>query len=288
MATAAPTRAVPATPPGQVYYRHRVITRVAHWINVVCLAFLIATGLNIFDAHPALYWGKYGADADDGRRWFEIGAVDTPHGPAGITRIGPVSLVTTGVLGLNRTSDGILQQQGFPDWLTFPSHRDLATARRWHFFFAWLFILNGLAYLIYGFATGHLQRDVWPRLKQLSPANIWRDIVDHARLRFPRGPDDRHYHILQRLAYSGTIFVLLPLMILTGLSMSPGIDAASGGMLPGLFGGRASARSLHFIMMDLTLAFIVIHVAMVILAGPYNQLRSMITGWYDTGVERHR
>ena len=286
MATAAPTVAVPAPPPGHVYYRHRAVTRVCHWVNVVALFFLIGSGLNIFDAHPALYWGRYGANADDGRRWFEIGAVDTPQGVAGITQVGPLRLVTTGVLGVNRASDGTVQQQGFPDWLTFPGHRDLATARRWHFFFGWLFIVNGLAYLIYGFATGHLQRDVWPRLQQLSPANIWRDIVAHAKLQFPRGASDRHYHILQRLAYSGTIFVLLPLMIVTGLSMSPGIDAAAGGVLPSLFGGRASARSLHFITMDLTVAFIVVHVAMVVLAGPYNQLRSMITGRYDTGRER--
>ena len=82
------------------------------------------------------------------------------------------------------------------------------------------------------------------------------------------------------------MFVLLPLMVLTGLSMSPGFDAAAGGLLPGLFGGRASARSIHFIVTDLTVLFIVVHVLMVVLAGPINQLRSMITGWYDTGKER--
>ncbi len=108
----------------------------------------------------------------------------------------------------------------------------------------------------------------------------------HAKLQFPRGADDREYHILQRLAYSGTLFVLLPLMILTGLSMSPGFSAALNGLLPALFGGRASARSIHFISMDLIIAFIAVHVLMVILAGPINQLRSMITGRYDTGKDR--
>ncbi len=289
MASLAEPIGLPAAPvpPGRVYYRHRIVTRVCHWINVLCIGFLIASGLNIFNAHPALYWGKYGADNDDARRWFEIGAMDLPDGTAaGITRVGDVHLTTTGVLGINRAANGQLQQQGFPDWLTFPTNRDLATARRWHFFFAWLFILNGLAYLVYGFATRHLQDDVWPRLRQLSPANIAHDIVRHAKLQFPRGDEDRHYHILQRLAYAGTVFVLLPLMVATGLSMSPGFDAALGGLLPGLFGGRASARSLHFITMDLTVAFIVIHVAMVILAGPINQLRSMITGRYDVGVAK--
>ena len=276
------TVAPPAAP--RVYYRHRVVTRVCHWVNALCIGFLLATGLNIFNAHPALYWGQYGANADDDRRWFEIGSVNTSSGaPAGITRIGPVRIVTTGVLGINRASNGQLQQQGFPDWLTFPTNRDLATARRWHFFFAWGFILSGLVYLIYGFATRHLQDDIWPRRHQLSPASIWRDIVAHAKLRFPRGAADREYHILQRLAYATTVFILLPLMVLTGLSLSPGFDAAAGGVLPQLFGGRATARSLHFITMDLTVAFVVVHVAMVLLAGPVNQLRSMITGRYDTG-----
>ena len=284
-----PAARTPTASPGQVYYRHRIVTRVCHWLNALCLLFLVATGLNIFDAHPALYWGQYGANSDDGRRWLEIGAMDRPDGTAkGVTRIGPVTIDTTGVLGLNKGADGQLQQQGFPDWATFPHNRDLATARRWHFFFAWLFILSGMAYLGYGFLTRHLQNDVWPRLQQLSPANIWHDIALHAKLRFPRGADDREYHILQRLAYSATVFVFLPMMVLTGLSMSPGFAAALGGFLPALFGGRATARSLHFIFMDLTIAFVAVHVLMVILAGPYNQLRSMITGRYDTGRERVR
>lgn len=274
-------------PPGRVYYRHRIVTRLTHWINVVSVLFLIATGLNIFNAHPALYWGKFGANPDDAARWFEIGAVDRAGGGlAGQTRIGPVTLDTSGLLGTHTDPAGGVQQQGFPDWITFPTNRDLATARRWHFFFGWVFILNGIVYLGYGLATRHLQDEVWPRLRQLSPANIWRDIVSHAKLKFPRGEADKHYHILQRIAYAGTVFILLPTMVLTGLSMSPGFNAALNGLLPSLFGGRATARSLHFITMDLTIAFIVVHVAMVVLAGPYNQIRSMITGRYDVGVAR--
>ena len=289
MASVAET-AIDTAPPlraGQVYYRHRVITRICHWINVLCIGFLLTSGLNIFNAHPALYWGQYGANADDAKRWLEIGATDRTDGtPGGMTRVGPVSVNTTGVLGLAKGADGQPVAQAFPEWSTFPTNRDLATARRWHFFFGWLFILNGLTYLIYGLITRHLQDDVWPRLKELSPVNLWHDIVKHAKLQFPRGEDDKRYHILQKIAYGGTVFVLLPLMVLTGLSMSPGIGAAVGGLLPSVFGGRATARSLHFITMDLTVAFIVVHVAMVILAGPYNQLRSMITGYYDVGKVR--
>lgn len=279
--------AIPRPPEGRTYYRHRVVTRVCHWINVVAIAFLLTSGLNIFNAHASLYWGEYGANADDDRRWFEIGAVTGPDGAlVGQTRIGGLTVDTTGVLGVNRSPMGGLQQQGFPSWITFPSNRDLATARRWHFFFGWVFILNGLVYLIYGLVTRHLQNDVWPRLRELRPANVWHDIVQHAKLQFPRGEDDKRYHVLQKLAYGGTVFVILPLMVLTGLSMSPGFNAASAGFLPDLFGGRQTARSLHFITTNLTVAFIVVHVAMVILAGPYNQIRSMITGRYTVGPER--
>ncbi|MGI4878979.1 MAG: cytochrome b/b6 domain-containing protein [Janthinobacterium lividum] len=271
----------------RVYYRHRVVTRLTHWINVLSIAFLLTSGLNIFNAHPSLYWGQYGADADDNRRWLQVGAIDRPGGGlAGTTQVGPVTLDTTGVLSVSNDATGMQQAIGFPSWATFPSWRDLATARRWHFFFAWLFILNGLVYLIYGLVTRHLQDEIWPRLRELSPRNIWRDIAKHAKLQFPRGNDDRHYHVLQKIAYAGTVFALLPLMILTGLSMSPGFNAATHSVLPQLFGGRASARSFHFIVTNLTVAFILVHVLMVVLAGPFNQLRSMITGRYDVGQER--
>ena len=274
-------------PAGTRYYRHTVVTRVCHWINVVCILVLLGTGLNIFNAHPALYWGQYGADADDGRRWLEIGATDGPAGsPIGQLRVGEVRVETTGVLGLSKNADGSALSQAFPGWATIPSWRDLATGRRWHFFFAWLFILNGLVYLIASFANGHIQRQIWPRLRELRPANVLHDFVEHLKLRFPRGEDAKRYHVLQKIAYGGTVLILLPLMVLTGLSMSPGFNAAVGGFLPGLFGGRASARSIHFIVTNLVVLFIAVHVLMVVLAGPYNQIRSMITGRFDTGKER--
>ena len=278
LADAAPPASAP--PPARPYLwkRHSGVVRVTHWLNVIAITFLLGSGLNIFNAHPALYWGNYGADNDDSRRWLEIGASDDAQGHArGITRIGPVHITTTGVLGLAKGMNGAPLAQGFPTWSTFPSNRDLATARNWHFLFAWVLILNGLFYLVYGFATGHLGRDLWPRLRELRPANIWHDIVLHARLRFPRGEDAKRYHILQKLAYGGTVFVLLPLMVATGLGMSPGIGA-SWSWLVDLLGGRQSARSIHFITASLVVGFIVVHVLMVVLAGPINEIRSMITG----------
>src|SRR3954469_23038826 len=115
-------------PAREIIYRHAVITRITHWINVVALTVLLMSGLQIFNAHPALYWGPKGADFDPS--WLKL-----PH--------------------------------GFPRWATIPSYQDLASGRLWHFFFAWLFVLNGFVYLLHGLATGHFRRHFLPTVHQL-------------------------------------------------------------------------------------------------------------------------
>lgn len=268
-----------------LFQRHALATRITHWVNALAIAFLIGSGLNIFNAHPSLYWGDYGATADADKRWLEIGAVSRGGDLRGQTRVGHVTVDTTGVLGLAAGPTGQPQAQGFPSWSTFPSVRDLATARNWHFFFAWIFILNGLLYIGFGIGSGHLRRNVIPRLRELRPSNIWHDIVAHATLRLPKGEDAKRYHILQKLSYAGIALVALPLLVLTGLAMSPSIGATTGWLIE-LFGGRQSARSIHFICTVLTSAFIVVHVLMVVLAGPYNEIRSMITGRFRIDPEK--
>jgi thiosulfate reductase cytochrome b subunit len=262
-------------------YRHSIAVRLTHWVNVLCLSFLLLSGLQIFNAHPNLYWGQYGANHD--RSFIAIGAVDDGDTIRGVTRIGGLSIPTTGVLGASRV-DGELQPRAFPSWITIPSYQDLATGRRWHFFFAWLFVINGLVYLIYSLLAGHLRRDLAPRLAQLTPRHLAHEIADHARLRFPRGEEARHYNALQKLAYLSVIVVLLPLMVLTGLTMSPGVDAAWPWLLD-LFGGRQSARTLHFLTASALVAFVVVHLAMVLLSGVFNNIRSMITGRYAIKTE---
>ncbi|MCA1653737.1 MAG: cytochrome b/b6 domain-containing protein [Sphingomonadales bacterium] len=161
---------------------------------------------------------------------------------------------------------------------TIPSHYDLAGSREWHFAFAWLLVVPGILYLAWTLFAGH-RRDLAPTRDELRPRHIWHDITQHARLRFPTGDAAKRYNILQKISYVVVIFILLPLMILTGLSMSPGVDAAWPWLLD-LFGGRQSARSIHFMCaMGLTL-FILIHLVEVILAGPINEIRSMLSGWY--------
>ncbi|HEX3495045.1 MAG TPA: cytochrome b/b6 domain-containing protein [Methylocella sp.] len=263
--------------------RHTRVTRITHWINLLCVAVLLMSGLQIFMAHPALYWGQFGADAD--RALFKIGSDDSGSGPpAGFARIGSSTFKTTGILGVSRNASGDTVQRAFPRWATLPSWRDLALGRRWHFFFAWLFVANLLAYFVAGIASGHLWRDLLPGKQQLRPRSLLKDALDHLRLKFPHGEEARHYNSLQKLTYLGVIFVLLPLMILTGLAMSPGMDAILPWLVD-LFGGRQSARTIHFIAASLIVLFVFVHVAMVLLAGPLNELRAMITGRFAIFVE---
>ena len=137
-------------------------------------------------------------------------------------------------------------------------------------------MLTGLVYLSASLIGGHVRRDLLPARDQLTPRHLAREIADHARLRFPAS---RRYNVLQKLTYLAVIFVLLPMMVLTGLSMSPGMNAGFP-WLPELFGGRQSARTLHFISASLIVLFVLVHVAMVLVSGPLNSLRAMITGKY--------
>jgi thiosulfate reductase cytochrome b subunit len=256
--------------------RHSVVTRLTHWLNVLCLSFLLLSGLQIFNAHPELYWGHFGADGDPAV--LTIGSDDDAGLPSGFLRVAGLQIPTTGVLGVSDV-DGKPTARAFPSWATIPSFQDLAAGRRWHFFFAWLFVINGILYLGFSLLSGHFKRDLAPKVNELSPRHLGREVLDHARLRFPEGEEARHYNALQKLTYLAVIVILLPLMVLTGLTMSPGVDAA----LPALvdvFGGRQSARTIHFITASALVIFVIVHVAMVVLSGTWNNIRSMITGRY--------
>ncbi|MFO1143122.1 MAG: cytochrome b/b6 domain-containing protein [Amaricoccus sp.] len=263
---------------GGVVRRHRLSTRVWHWINALTVVVMLMSGLMIFNAHPRLYWGQFGANYDPA--WLQIGSADG-HG---YLRIGAVSFDTSGVLG-TQAVDGGVQRRAFPGWATIPSYYDLALSRRWHLTFAWVLALGIVAYGAASILNGHLRRDLLPRAAELRPSHLWHDIAAHARLRFPKGEAARRYNVLQKLAYLGVLVVLVPLMILTGLTMSPGMDATWPWLLD-LFGGRQSARSIHFIVAWLIVGFILVHLLMVVLAGPVNEIRSMITGRYRLPKEK--
>lgn len=264
------SRDVPA-----VVYRHSAVVRVTHWINVLCLLVLFMSGLQIFNAHPSLYFGNR---SDPEAAVLTIGPEQKEDGSyIGVVKIGGTTFDTTGMLGLFKGADGEVEGRAWPSWITLPSYRDLASGRRWHFFFAWLFVLNGLLYLLHSLLTGHTWRDLVPTRAQLK--HIGKSIVEHARFRFPKGEEARHYNVLQKLAYLGIIFVVLPVTVLAGLVMSPGLDAALPFILD-LFGGRQSARTIHFIGAWTIVLFVLVHVFMVLVSGVWNNLRSMITGRY--------
>jgi thiosulfate reductase cytochrome b subunit len=223
-------------------YRHRLWVRITHWINVVCMTVLLMSGLQIFNAHPALYWGN-----------------------------------------VSRFDDPLAAIGAFPDWGTLPGSEWLAMGRRWHFFFAWLFVANGAIYAFLALLTGHLRRDLVPSQSNL--LQIRHSIRQHLRLRFPQGEEAKYYNALQKFAYLGVVGVLCPIIVLAGLAMSPQLDAAYPWLL-WIFGGRQSARAIHFVCAFSLLAFVMAHLLMVLVSGVWNNLRSMVTGWYDIG-ERH-
>ena len=273
-----PSGTIPRSAPAQkqLVPRHSALVRLTHWINVFCFSLLLMTGAQIFNAHPRLYWGEYGADND--HAWLAMDSLSGSTGWRGVLHVGSLTVETTGLLGASK-EDGALAPRGFPSWLTVPSYQDLAAGRRWHFFFAWLFAINGAVYLLGGLVSRHFRRDLLPSRAELAPGHLVQEVVDHAKLHFPKGEAARRYNVLQKLTYMAVAFVLLPLMVLTGLTMSPGLDSAFHFLLD-IFGGRPSARSIHFICASLLVAFVVVHVVMVLVSGVWNNLRSMITGCY--------
>lgn len=247
----AQNESTPAPQGGDLVKRHSLVTRLWHWANALTVTIMLMSGLMIFNAHPRLYWGHYGANADPA--WLDL------------------SHINGGV--------------PFPGWATIPTAYSLSDARLWHLSFGWLLVLALLGYLLWALLSGRLIRALLPRLAELRPAHLWHDIAEHARLRFPGGAAALRYNVLQKLAYSAVLLVLLPGLVLTGLGMSPAMDAAWPWLLD-LLGGRQSARSLHFLCAAGLVAFFVVHIAMVVLAGPFNELRSMLSGWYRLPPER--
>ena len=163
-----------------IVYRHSAMIRLTHWVGVVCVTLLLLSGLQIFNAHPALYLGQA---SDFAQPIASIGAAQQDARRIGMTRIFGHSFDTTGILGLSGPTNE--EQHAFPSWLTLPGYQDLAMGRRWHFFFAWLLVLDGLIYLLYAVASGHVWHGLVPTARQLR--HLGRSIIDHLCFRFPRG-----------------------------------------------------------------------------------------------------
>ncbi len=236
----------PATGGPRYIYKHFLTTRLWHWINVVAVFIMIGSGLGILNAHPHLYWGPHGAQPD--MPWLEL-----PH---------------------------------WPSWATIPGSYNLALSRRWHLFFALILAFGLLGFMITSLINRHFQKQLTIRPSEVTPSHLWYDIKEHLALRFHDPKNPGAFNVLQKIAYATLIFILLPVIIFTGLGMSPGINASMPWILD-LFGGRASARSIHFLAMCGIVGFIVVHLALVVLAGPIREVGSMITGYWKVPEEDH-
>ena len=163
----------------------------------------------------------------------------------------------------------------FPGWATIPDYYSLAAARDWHVLFAWVFAISLLLFMLAALLNGHFRRDIATRWREWKPAAVWSDVREHLRFNFNHGAGK--YNFLQKAAYGVVLFVLLPLMIVTGMAMSPGMDAAWP-FLSEMFGGRQSARSVHFIVAWLLFGFFVLHIVLVLLNKPVMHIWHMVTG----------
>lgn len=257
----------------KVVYRHSVATRTTHWLFFLAFMALISSGLQIFNAAPFL---DASDKTDPHHRVLAIGA---PRDGVGTTTVLGRTFVTTGWLGWTDDGMGGQTTRAFPGWLTIPSYQSLADGRRWHLFFAWVMVFSGIAYLIWGFGRRDLSELILrPRdVPKILPMQLY-----YLRLRKEPPPHGK-YNPLQKTAYTTVLFVFAPLIVLSGLALSPGFDAWAP-WLTHLFGGRQYARLWHFVLMVALIGFFAVHLVLVATTGVLNHLRSMITGRYALGA----
>ncbi|MFL6603533.1 MAG: cytochrome b/b6 domain-containing protein [Steroidobacteraceae bacterium] len=238
---------------------HPSWVRICHWLVVVSFLTLAITGFLILMVHPRLYLGEVGNDL-------------TP------------ALLTLPVSSNYRPSE-LHPTITFPELPSRPISADRnyaifnqnGWARSLHFLAAWVFVAAGVIYVALGIVTGHIVRVLLPRIRELSPSAVWQDLKNHLRINFESVRAGQSYNLLQKLAYTSVLFIVLPVMIATGLTMSPAMTSAYPQLLD-LFGGYQSARTVHFCGFSALLLFFVVHVAMVIATGFGKQLRAMTWG----------
>ena len=239
-------------------YGHRRWVRISHWTIVASFLTLVVTGILILMVHPRLYWGEVGNDLVPAL--IEI-PISNNHQPEGWQQTTVFSSVPGSPVSADRTYS-IFNENGW--------------GRSLHFLAAWLLVATGLFYLFAGLFGGHLRRNILPAAKDLAPGALLNDAREHLRPRRDVGGGPP-YGAVQKMSYAGVVFFALPLMLLTGLTMSPAVTAAVPFLLD-VFGGYQSARTIHFFGFLTLLLFLVVHVAMVFVTGAGRQLRAMTLG----------
>ncbi|HME08320.1 MAG TPA: cytochrome b/b6 domain-containing protein [Bryobacteraceae bacterium] len=232
-----------AVPTRTVTSRHSALVRVTHWITTLCFLALLVSGVEIVISHPRFYWG-------------ETGNVHTPP----LFKIPIPASRSTVPTGYGYV---LPDQNGWSRYLHFQS--------------AWVAVLTGLLYVISIFFTGHLRKDLLPRRADLSWRSFSSEIANHLRFKRPGEEEAWSYNLLQRLTYLIVIFVLFPLVIWTGLAMSPAIASVFPAAVA-VLGGQQSARTIHFFVSVFLFLFLLVHIVMICLAGLSSRMRAMITG----------
>jgi thiosulfate reductase cytochrome b subunit len=262
------------------YYRHTLAVRLFHWVNALGVILLLMSGLQIFNSYPRLHWGNLGNPLTPAIVSFG-GNKDAVH-PQSWMSVGEYRIATTGVLGsVQPTTFYGVTNITFPGWMTLPSGpMDLGGGRAWHFLMIWVFFLNFAWFLGYGLVAGYFRRRYIPERDQLTPRAVLSDLRRHLMFRRATDEESVRFNLLQKLSYLTVVFVLMPAMVLTGMTMSPSALAAFPWLLD-LFQGRQTARTLHFVFALLLVVFLLVHVLQVFVAGFVNEMRSMITGYFD-------
>jgi thiosulfate reductase cytochrome b subunit len=231
--------------------RHSAVVRAAHWITTLCFFALLVSGVEILISHPRFYWGEAGNALSPPLFKLPIPASRTSV-PTGYGYVLP-------------------DQNGWSRYL--------------HFQTAWVAVLTGLLYVAWGLVQGHFRRNLLPARAELTCRGIWAVIARDLRLKPARASETRSYNVLQRLTYLLVIFALFPLVIWTGLAMSPAIASAFPRAVAAL-GGQQSARTIHFFVSVLLVVFLLVHLVMICLTGFRNRMRAMVTGRPSSGMER--
>jgi thiosulfate reductase cytochrome b subunit len=238
---------------------HARWVRIAHWVGTLSFLTLAFTGVVILMAHPRLYWGEAGNDLMPAL--IEL-PISRNHQHGGWNTPAPFFQDAASPVSASRTFD-IFNQNGW--------------GRSLHFLAAWLLVLPGAVYLLAGLSGGHFRAHLWPRAGELTPRLIMDDVRDHLHLRIPPASGGPQYGPLQKCTYCVVVFVVLPLMVISGLAMSPAITAAYP-FVSGMFGGFQSARTVHFFAFAALVLFLLVHLLMVGRSGFRRQLRAMTVG----------
>jgi thiosulfate reductase cytochrome b subunit len=228
--------------------RHKRWVKGTHFIVTLSFLALSFSGFVILMSHPRLYWGKVGNDLTPAL--FEL-PISRNYHHGGWEKSIPFFHSAGSPVSASRTYD-IFNENGW--------------GRSTHFLAAWFLVLAGVIYLLAGILTGHFWRNLLPPAKELRLRLLWRDFISHFRRQISSEKRSPRYGLLQKCTYAGVIFVLLPLVVLTGLTMSPAIAAAHPVLL-NIFYGAQSARTIHFFASVALLIFLIVHIIMVIRSG---------------------